>query len=151
MTTSVDSSTERTLQMAEQLVDTPIRRRGQISWATVLAYLPLSLGAVAMIVPFLWMLLTSLKPAPELLGFAFLPKNPTLANYVEVMATSSFGRWYFNSLLVATFSTLSVAIFDSLVGYTMNKFTFPGKNVIFLGILATLMIPTEMLIIPGTP
>jgi multiple sugar transport system permease protein len=62
--------------------------------------------------------------------------------------TSDFGRWYLNSILIACFSTLCVAIFDSLVGYTLNKFDFPGKNLIFLGILATLMVPTEMLIIP---
>ncbi|MCB0061077.1 MAG: carbohydrate ABC transporter permease, partial [Caldilineaceae bacterium] len=140
MTSSVDTSAEHTLQMAEQLVGTPQRKRRRLAWATVLAYIPLSIGAVAMIVPFLWMLLTSLKPAPELLGFAFLPEHPTLDNYVRVLSTSSFGLWYFNSLLVATFSTFCVAIFDSLVGYTINKFEFPGKNLIFLGILATLMI-----------
>ncbi|OUC05360.1 sugar ABC transporter permease [Litorilinea aerophila] len=114
----------------------------------LMAYVLLSLGAAVMIVPFLWMLLTSLKPATELVQFSFLPKQPTLENYRLVLTTSSFGRWYFNSLLIATISTLSVAFFDSLVGYTLNKFEFPGKNIIFLGILATLMVPTEMLIIP---
>jgi len=114
----------------------------------LIAYLLLSLGAVIMIVPFLWMILTSLKPATELVQFAFLPQEPTLANYTSVLQHSAFGRWYFNSLLIACFTTLCVAIFDSLVGYTLNKFEFPGKNLIFIGILGTLMIPTEMLIIP---
>jgi multiple sugar transport system permease protein len=94
------------------------------------------------------MILTSIKPAPELVKFAFLPQNPTLDNYFIVLQTSDFGRWYLNSLIVAIFSTICVAIFDSLVGYTLNKFDFPGKQLIFLGILATLMVPTEMLIIP---
>ncbi len=62
--------------------------------------------------------------------------------------TSSFGRWYVNSVLVAVISTSTVIFFDSLVGYTLNKFDFPGKNLIFVGILGTLMVPTEMLIIP---
>jgi multiple sugar transport system permease protein len=113
-----------------------------------LVYLLLSLGAVVMVVPFLWMLLTSLKPASELVQFSFLPKNPTLDNYTTVLTTSDFPRWYLNSLIIATISTASVAFFDSLVGYTLNKFDFPGKNIIFVGILATLMVPTEMLIIP---
>lgn len=113
-----------------------------------MAYVLLSLGAVIMVLPFLWMVLTSLKPAPELVQFAFFPKNPTLDNYREVLSTNSFGRWYVNSLFIATVSTASVAFFDSLVGYTLNKFEFPGKNIIFVGILATLMVPTEMLIIP---
>jgi multiple sugar transport system permease protein len=115
---------------------------------TALIYVLLSLGAIVMVVPFVWMVLTSFKPGTELIDFAFLPKNPTLENYRIVLTTSSFGRWYLNSLFIAVVSTLSVAFFDSLVGYTFNKFEFPGKTLIFLGILATLMIPTEMLIIP---
>ena len=148
MATSLDSSAERTLELAEQVVSTPGPRRRRVTWELILAYVLLSLGAVVMVLPFVWMLLTSLKPAPELVQFAFLPKNPTLDNYREVLGTSNFGRWYGNSLLIATISTLSVAFFDSLVGYTLNKFEFPGKNIIFIGILATLMVPTEMLIIP---
>lgn len=147
MTSTLDTSAENRMQIAEQVVSKPSRRRGFSAW-TLLSYLLLSIGAVFMIVPFLWMILTSIKPPTELVEFAFLPKNPTLNNYFVVLQTSDFGRWYLNSLLVAIFSTLCVAIFDSLVGYTLNKFRFPGKNLIFIGILATLMVPTEMLIIP---
>ncbi|MFZ1770096.1 MAG: carbohydrate ABC transporter permease, partial [Caldilinea sp.] len=146
--TIAESEAERLLRLSEQVVTAPSHRRARVSWLTALVYLLLSLGAVVMIVPFVWMVLTSFKPGTELIDFAFLPKNPTLDNYRLVLTTSSFGRWYLNSLFVATVSTLSVAFFDSLVGYTFNKFEFPGKTIIFLGILATLMIPTEMLIIP---
>ncbi len=145
--TTLEPSADRTLELAEQVVSDSGRGR-RWSWELAFVYLLLTLGAIVMVVPFFWMLLTSLKPAPELVHFAFLPKNPTLDNYREVLSTSSFGRWYFNSLLIATISTLSVAFFDSLVGYTLNKFEFPGKNLIFVAILATLMVPTEMLIIP---
>ena len=148
MTSSVESSADRTLRLAEQVVGSTARPRSRFSWAQLLAYNLLSIGAVCMVVPFIWMLLTSVKPGSELVQFAFWPKNPTLDNYREVLATSGFSRWYFNSLLIATISTLCVAFFDSLVGYTLNKFSFPGKNIIFIGILATLMVPTEMLIIP---
>ncbi len=148
MTASIETSAERTIQLAERVVSSPVRPRGRFSWAEALAYLLLSLGVVVMVTPFVWMLLTSFKPAPELTRFAFLPVNPTLENYVRVLTTSSFGRWYLNSVLVATISTASVIFFDSLVGYTLNKFEFPGKNLIFIGILGTLMVPTEMLIIP---
>lgn len=151
-TSTVDTGVERTLQLAERVaggsVAESFRPRRRFSLSLLLVYVLLTLGAVVMVVPFIWMVLTSLKPATELLEFRFLPKQPTLANYVSVLTTSSFGRWYINSLIIATISTASVAIFDSLVGYTLNKFEFPGKNIIFMGILATLMIPTEMLIIP---
>ncbi len=113
-----------------------------------LVYILLTAGALVMVTPFLWMLITSFKPAPELVEFAWWPKSPTLANYQRVLATSNFVRWYFNSVLVALFSTTCVVLFDSLVGYTLCKFEFPGKTLIFVGILATLMVPTEMLIIP---
>lgn len=144
---TVESSAERTLRMADDLVRHNSTRRKFSVW-TLLSYLLLTIGAVIMVVPFLWMLLTSIKPPPELVGFTFMPENPTLGNYLKVLTTSSFPRWYLNSLIIACFSTFCVAIFDSLVGYTLNKFEFPGKNLIFIGILATLMIPTEMLIIP---
>lgn len=148
MTTMTETEAERLLRASEQVVARPTRPRRRLSWTTALIYLLLTLGAVTMIVPFLWMVLTSLKPGPELLEFSFLPKNPTLDNYRLVLTTSDFGRWYFNSLLIAVISTVSVAFFDSLSGYTLNKFEFPGKTFIFIGILATLMVPTEMLIIP---
>jgi multiple sugar transport system permease protein len=148
MATSVDTSADRAMQLAEQIVSAPVRRPVRFSWSLAVAYTLLSLGAVVMIVPFVWMILTSLKPATELVQFAFLPKNPTLENYRLVLTTSNFPRWYFNSLFIAVVSTVSVAIFDSLVGYTLCKFEFPGKNLIFMGILSTLMVPTEMLIIP---
>jgi len=136
------------LEVAERLVSKPPRTRNRFTWEMLFTYLLLSAGAVVMVTPFIWMILTSLKPATELVQFSFLPRNPTLTNYAEVLSTNNFGRWYFNSILIATISTASVAFFDTLVGYTLNKVEFPGKNIIFVGILATLMVPTEMLIIP---
>lgn len=125
----------------------PIRGARVLSFQ-VLTYILLLAGALVMVTPFLWMLITSFKPAPEMVEFAWLPKSPTLANYQRVLTTSNFVRWYLNSIAVAIFSTLCVVLFDSLVGYTLCKFEFPGKTLIFIGILATLMVPTEMLIIP---
>jgi len=148
MATSTESSAGQRLEVADRLVAKPVRSPARFSWGMLLTYLLLCLGAVIMATPFVWMILTSLKPATELVEFSFLPRNPTLANYAAVLGANDFGRWYFNSLLIAVISTASVAFFDSLVGYTLNKFDFPGKTIIFIGILATLMVPTEMLIIP---
>ena len=148
MTTSAEIGTEGTLQIAEHFV--PAQRGGKrrFGWGLLIAYLLLAIGGVCMVTPFFWMILTSVKPAPELVNFSFFPENPTLQNYLNVLNTSSFERWYLNSIIVAAISTTSVVFFDTLVGYTLNKFDFPGKNIIFIGMLGTLMIPTEMLIIP---
>ncbi len=111
-------------------------------------YLALLIGGLAMIVPFAWMILTSFKPGSEIFKNQFWPQAPTLSNYASVLRKVPFARWYLNSLIVASAVTLSVAFFDSLVGYTLAKYQFRGKNVIFIFILSTLMVPTEMLIIP---
>lgn len=119
--------------------------RGWGAWAL---YVVLGLGALAMIFPFLWMLATSLKFPQDLYNLNLIPDNPTLGNYRHVLNATPFGRWFVNSLIVATVTTVSVLFFDSLTGYVLAKFDFPGRQVIFIVILSTLMVPTEMLVIP---
>jgi len=113
-----------------------------------ICYTLLALGGTFMIIPFIWMIATSLKPGHEIFNFTFLPQAPTLDNYRLVIFETPFPRWYLNSFIVAIISTLSVAFFDTLAGYTLAKYDFPGHRIIFIGILSTLMVPTEMLLIP---
>jgi multiple sugar transport system permease protein len=113
-----------------------------------LSYLVLTLGSLVTLFPFVWMLLTSLKPLPEVFDLTLLPREPTLQNYRIILFDYLFGQWFWNSLLVAGITTLSVLVFDSLAGYTLAKLDFPGKPVVFVLILSTLMVPTEMLVIP---
>lgn len=116
---------------------------GQIAlWALLL------IGGLVMVTPFGYMLATSLKYNNEVYSLALLPKEPTLDNYARLFRESAFPRWFINSFVVSTLTTLSVLFFDSLVGYTLAKFDFRGRKLVFLAILSTLMIPTEMLILP---
>lgn len=115
---------------------------------SVIIYVLLIVGGIAMVTPFVWMIATSLKPAKEVFLGHFFPIAPTFENYNAVLNKVPFARWYLNSLIVATLTTLSVAFFDSLTGFALAKYEFRGKNVIFVFILSTLMVPTEMLIIP---
>lgn len=128
-------------------VRAPARRRKLDGWV-VLAYVLLSAGAIVMVFPFLWMVLSTFKDAREVISTAFWPREFSLANYFEVMTRTAFPRWFLNSLIVSVGTTLSVLFFCSLVGYVLAVMRFPGKNIIFIAILSTLMIPTEMLIIP---
>lgn len=116
--------------------------------ASRLTYLVLIFGSGVMVFPFVWMAMTSVKPYHEIFQLTFWPKEVTLENYREVLLRTDFPRWFFNSLLVASLTTLSVVFFDALVGYTLAKLRFPGRNLVFVLILSTLMIPTEMLVIP---
>jgi len=111
-------------------------------------YLLLLLGGLCMIVPFLWMLSTSFKPNPEIYTTNLIPQHPTLTNYTNVLEKTHFPRWFLNSLIIALVTTLSVAFFDSLAGFVLAKYNFPGKRAIFIMILSTLMVPTEMLVLP---
>lgn len=114
------------------------------------AYLVLSLLAIVMVFPFFWMLMSSLKDATQIYQLRLFPSHPILDNYATIFSSSrsQFPQWFLNSAIVAIATTLSVLFFDSLVGYSLSKFTFPGKKLIFLLIVSTLMIPTEMLVIP---
>jgi multiple sugar transport system permease protein len=114
----------------------------------LLSYAILTLIGITMVVPFLWMLSTSLKPITEITKPNFFPMAPTIDNYNEVIFDTALPRWYVNSLIVAIMSTVSVAFFDSLAGFVFAKYQFPGKRVIFIVFLSSLMVPTEMLIIP---
>ncbi len=116
--------------------------------ARALLYLILLAGGLLMVFPFVWMVISSLKSASEIYSLSLVPPNPSLANYREVLNDTSFVRWFLNSLGVALATTASVAFFDSLVGYVLAKFRFPGRQLIFIVILSTLMVPTEMLVIP---
>ncbi|HET7839574.1 MAG TPA: carbohydrate ABC transporter permease [Rectinemataceae bacterium] len=118
--------------------------------AATTSYLALSLLAATMVFPFLWMLVSSLKDATQIFQSALFPAKPSLDNYALILLSKGtrFPAWFLNSLIVACGTTVSVLFFDSLVGYTLAKFSFPGKKLIFLLVISTLMIPTEMLVIP---
>ena len=101
-----------------------------------------------MLFPFIWMVSTSLKSPIDIFSLDIIPENITFSNYIKVMEESLFAKWFLNSLIIATVTTISVAFFDTLVGYIIAKFAFVGRGVLFILILSTLMVPTEMLIIP---
>ncbi|MFZ2829688.1 MAG: carbohydrate ABC transporter permease [Mesotoga infera] len=115
-----------------------------------LAYALLIIFAFIMLMPFVWMLLSTFKDQRELFEFPpkFLPKKLTLNNYIEVFKTVPFVRYYLNSLLV-TFSSVVLNLFSSsLAGYAFAKYRFKGREIIFKVILGAMMIPFPVTIIP---
>ena len=123
-----------------------------LAWLTqILFYAILIFGAVAMVLPFFWMLSASFKPLSEVLSFppTWLPKNPSFRNYAEVFRQQPlFGRYFLNSVIVAAATVVSVLITSSLAGYAFAKFEFPGKRLIFIFILSTMMIPFQIRMVP---
>jgi multiple sugar transport system permease protein len=125
-------------------------RRVQISWGMAVLYGALVVGAVLFLAPFLWMILASFKTAQEIVQVppTVWPVHPTLANYGSVLSAMPLGTFYRNSLTVTTTVTLSVLVTSSLAGYIFAKFEFFGRNVLFVLILSTLMIPFQVVLIP---
>jgi multiple sugar transport system permease protein len=124
------------------------RRLGQ-----VLLYALLVGGCVATLVPFVWMILTSFKPSSEIIRIppTFWPENPTLASYQTILNDPKLplGRFYANSLVVAGSQVLMVLFTSSLAGFIFAKYQFFGKGMVFGFILATMMIPGQVTMIPG--
>ena len=114
----------------------------------ILRWLLLFIGGVLMVMPIAYMMSTSLKWPHEVYNLKLIPDEPHLENYTFVLEDGRFFGWFWNSIIIATITTISNVLFDSLVGYALCKFRFPGRYIIFIAILSTLMIPTEMLVIP---
>ena len=113
-------------------------------------YLALIASSIAMLVPFYWMLSTSLKLEADVFAYPpeWIPQPATLIHYVEVWTRLPFARFLFNSLLVAAMVTLSNVFFCTLAGYAFAKLRFPGRDKIFFVLLMTLMVPFQVNLIP---
>lgn len=116
-----------------------------------LIYVFLSVGALLFIVPFYWMVVTSLKPAVEAVKFppTWIPMAPRPENYVDALKAAPFGRYFLNTLFIAIITTLGVIITSSLAAYAFARMQFKGRDVIFLLFLAMMMVPMPVYIIPG--
>ena len=120
------------------------RRRGAGYW---IMFTIMTLGAVAMIFPTVWMLLCSFKTQNEMYQMppSFFPKQFNFSNFVSVFKQMPFGRYYLNSVGTGILNTLVGVITSCLVGYVFAKYEFAGRDAIFLVVLACMMIPYETL------
>lgn len=116
----------------------------------IFLYLVLIVGALIVLLPFMWMTTTAFKPYEEMfkLPIRFLPVNPTLENFKELVYTFPLLRLLFNSFLIAGVSSLSSVFFATMVGYGLAKFHSKGLNIIFVVILSSIMIPDFIRVIP---
>lgn len=113
--------------------------------------LVLTLGAILMFAPFLWMISTALQPGSNAFSLPpkWLPLDFTLDNFRRVLASNvPFGRFILNSVLVAGAVTIGQLITCSMAGFAFAKLRFPGSNAIFIVLLAGLMVPIQVTIIP---
>lgn len=117
---------------------------------TLLAHIVLCVGAAFMVLPILWMAATSFKPATEVSIWPprLLPDAPTLENYRGIFEDAPFGQFFVNSLSLSLIATASVAVTSLVAGAVFAKYRFPGRQFLFMAILATAIVPFESYMIP---
>ncbi|MEB3830947.1 carbohydrate ABC transporter permease [Phormidium sp. CCY1219] len=120
-------------------------------WKTLGMYVGLSAIAVIMLLPLLWLIGTAFKsPSENIFQFPpqLIPTEPTVQNFVKVWQTNPFGRYLFNSTLVAVLTVSLNLLFCSLAAYPLARLEFRGRQLIFTAIIATIMIPFQIVMIP---
>lgn len=115
----------------------------------ILKYVILIAGALFTLLPFIWMISSSLKTPAEIVKIPpqLFPEVPQFSNYVEAWNAAPFGRYLLNTVIITAFSTAGVLITTVLSAFAFSRLKFPGKDLVFSLFLATLMIPGEMLIV----
>lgn len=115
----------------------------------ILYIIAISSSAVFMF-PFVWTILSSLKRGAELFKFppTWFPEVPQFQNYPKVFEIVSWGTWTWNSVYVAGLSTFGAVLTAALVGYSFARFRYPGRNILFMITLSTMMLPVEVTLIP---
>lgn len=117
----------------------------------ILIHVILILGAVIMVFPFVWMVLTSLKTVTESTSmnpYVYLPKLLQWQNFVEVWRNNDFVRLYFNTFAMIVLRVLCAVFFSATAAYAFARLKFPGKNFLFGLVLFQMMIPVQIFIIP---
>ena len=118
---------------------------------TVIIYIILGIIAVLMLFPLVWLVSTAFKsPSENIFQFPpqFIPRQPTFQNFIKVWQTNPFGRYLFNSSFVALLTVSLNLLFCSLAAYPLARLNFKGRDVIFTAIIATIMIPFQIVMIP---
>ncbi|HBT51547.1 MAG TPA: sugar ABC transporter permease [Petrotoga sp.] len=102
------------------------------------------------VIPFVWMVSTSFKGPGEIFIFPprWIPRNPTFNNYIDLFQEMNFGRPFLNSVLVSLSTTFLSVFVATMAGYGFAKFRFKNKNLLFLFILGTIMVPGQITMIP---
>ncbi|MFC7321692.1 carbohydrate ABC transporter permease [Halobacillus campisalis] len=106
-------------------------------------------GGIAVSIPFIWMISSSFKPESEVLAIppTIFPENPTLDNYINLFTNMNFTVYLRNTLIIVFFSFIGL-LFNAMAGYGFAKYEFKGREKVFYLVLATMMIPGQVTMIP---
>ena len=118
-------------------------------WEQALVIFIMVAGGILVSIPFIWMISSSFKPESEVLSIppTIIPDNPTLDNYINLFTNMNFAVYLRNTLVIVLFSFLGL-LFNAMAGYGFAKYDFKGRDKVFYIVLATMMIPGQVTMIP---
>lgn len=136
--------------VSEELLESQRLKAKKESVFKLLAYVFLILFGISMILPFLWMISTSLKEPQAIYAFPpkWIPEPLVLSAYLKVWKVVPFARFYLNSIFVAICVTFGQVMTSAFAAYAFSRLNFPGRDKLFFGYLATLMIPYSVILVP---
>ncbi|MFF2369124.1 carbohydrate ABC transporter permease [Agromyces sp. NPDC058110] len=132
--------------------DAAVRRErrsgGRMSRGRVLAWGALSLLGIVFVYPFLWLVSASFKPRTQVFDNRLIPETFTLDNYVQVWQQAPLGLWLLNTLIVTALAAVTVTLSSAMVAWGFAYFRFRGRSALFGLVLATMMLPGAVTMIP---
>lgn len=138
------------LAMGSPLESWQSKAKKRARWGKIALTLAFVVLAALFLLPFYWMVIGSLRPPREIFADSLnlIPSKITLESYIELFATRPYARWYLNSLLMLAGYTLPAVFICALGGFALAKYEFPGRNLLFVLILCSQMIPFHLMLIP---
>ena len=127
------------------------RQRGRVRRAShILAHVVLILGAVVMVMPFVWQILTSIKTLPESTHVppVWFPAEAQWSNFARALTAFPFTRMLWNSVVVTVVQVSAQVLFSAMAAYAFARLRFRGSNAVFIGVLSMMMVPGQFLLIP---
>jgi alpha-1,4-digalacturonate transport system permease protein len=124
--------------------------RGRIKGPDLFIWLLLVAGAAIMAFPLYWMFATAVRPKKEIFGggFDLVPSTFVWSNFSDAWNKLPWDQFYINSIAIATIAVPITVFINLLAGYTFAKYKFPGRNILFLLMISTLMIPIQVIMVP---
>ena len=124
------------------------KRRTQITHSFI--HLTLIIIVAAFMLPFFWMIVTSLKSKPQVLTYppVYIPNPIVLRNYPDALTFLPFGRYFLNTLTIAVLVIIGELLSCTIVGYGFARLRFPGRDALFLIVISTMMVPFAVRLLP---
>jgi multiple sugar transport system permease protein len=126
----------------------PRRRRRRMRPSVIIVGILLSLVSVVFLYPFVWLISASFKPRSEVFDNRLFPQTFTLDNYLQVWQEAPLGLWLLNTVIVTVLATLAVTVTSAMVAWGFAYFRFRGRELLFGLVLATMMLPGAVTMIP---